>query len=146
MNSQTFKASYFYRLLSQDWNPFTPDIITIDANTVEYKRRNWYLISTDTQTYHFQNIIGVDIDKGFLGADIAIKTTGSAKITAVGFSKRKAEKIKQLCKKHIAAHSNKGIAERQRSVADELKKLKELLDSGVITQKEFDLQKDKLIG
>ena len=32
------------------------------------------------------------------------------------------------------------------SIADELKKLKELLDSGIITQAEFDAQKKKLIG
>jgi hypothetical protein len=32
------------------------------------------------------------------------------------------------------------------SVADELKKLKELLDAGVLTQEEFDAQKKKLLG
>jgi predicted Zn-dependent peptidase len=32
------------------------------------------------------------------------------------------------------------------SVADELKKLKELLDSGVLTQAEFDAQKKKLLA
>lgn len=32
------------------------------------------------------------------------------------------------------------------SVADELKKFKDLLDSGVITQEEFEVQKEKLLG
>lgn len=32
------------------------------------------------------------------------------------------------------------------SIADELKKLKELLDAGVLTQEEFDAQKKKLLG
>lgn len=32
------------------------------------------------------------------------------------------------------------------SVADELKKLKEILDAGVLTQEEFDAQKKKLLG
>ena len=34
----------------------------------------------------------------------------------------------------------------QRSNADELKKFKELLDSGVITQEEFDAKKKQLLG
>lgn len=44
---------------------------------------------------------------------------------------------------------NKLIAERQYkeiSNADELKKYKDLLDSGVITQEEFDLKKKQLLG
>jgi predicted Zn-dependent peptidase len=32
------------------------------------------------------------------------------------------------------------------STADELKKFKELLDSGVITQEEFDAKKKQLLG
>jgi hypothetical protein len=40
----------------------------------------------------------------------------------------------------ISAVSEKGI-----SIADELKKLKELLDQGVISQDEFDVQKKKLL-
>ena len=31
------------------------------------------------------------------------------------------------------------------SIADELKKLKELLDSGVLSQEEFDVDKEKLL-
>lgn len=34
----------------------------------------------------------------------------------------------------------------QMSIADELKKLKELLDAGVLTQEEFEAQKKKLLG
>ena len=32
------------------------------------------------------------------------------------------------------------------SVSDELKKLKDLLDSGIITQEEFDTKKKQLLG
>ncbi len=32
------------------------------------------------------------------------------------------------------------------SVADEIQKMKSLLDSGVLTQEEFDIQKKKLLG
>lgn len=146
MTPITFKASYFYRLLSQDWNPFTPDIITIDDHMIEHKRRNWYLISSDSQSYHFQNLVGVDIDKGFLGADLIIRTTGSAKIIVTGFSKGTAESIKEHCRKQMIAHSHKGRADKQVSVADELHKLKSLLDGGALSQSEYDAQKAKVLS
>jgi len=44
---------------------------------------------------------------------------------------------------------NKSVSqavENQYSTADELKKFKELLDSGVITQEEFDTKKKQLLG
>ena len=36
--------------------------------------------------------------------------------------------------------------EGSQSTADELKKFKELLDSGIITQEEFDAKKKQLLG
>jgi len=41
---------------------------------------------------------------------------------------------------------NKVIIQNNFSVADEIKKFKELLDAGVITQEEFDIQKSKLLN
>jgi hypothetical protein len=41
---------------------------------------------------------------------------------------------------------NSVIIQNNFSVADELKKFKELLDTGVITQEEFDIQKSKLLN
>ena len=42
--------------------------------------------------------------------------------------------------------SSKGVVVQQQSSADELKKYKELLDSGVISQEEFDAKKKQLLG
>ena len=41
---------------------------------------------------------------------------------------------------------NKQVVETKNDTADELKKFKELLDSGVITQEEFDAKKKQLLG
>ena len=155
----TFKAKYFFRLLEGDWNPFTPDIIQIDDQVIEHKRRNWYLISVDTQTYHFQNILGVDVNKGLFGATIVIKSAGNSKIEIRGFSKKTADEIKKICKTHIHTNTQRGTTDALASAisravshgggtstSDELKKLKELLDGGAINHEEFETQKRKILN
>lgn len=55
--------------------------------------------------------------------------------------------IQERQQKQIIISTVSGIAqESPHSNADELKKLKELLDSGVITQEEFDMKKKQLLG
>ncbi len=156
-----FKSSYFLRILKGDYNPFTPNVLTIDNNHIEYRRRNWHLISVDTEDLHFQNITGITVDKHLFGASIKIKSTGSDPIQVHGFWKKKANQIKDICSKNISANTQKGTTEAmadaiskavgnakgsQTSVADELKKLKELVDSGVITEDEFNEQKKNLMS
>ena len=103
--TQTFKSNYFYRLLKKDWNPLTPNIININDDYVEYRRRNWFLISSDSEMFHFQNIIGVDVNKGLFGATIIIKSNGSNDIRAWGFSKKNADTIKLICNHSIKLHT-----------------------------------------
>jgi hypothetical protein len=45
----------------------------------------------------------------------------------------------------IASNAPKTVQSPAPSIADEIKKLKELLDSGAITQEEYDSQKKKLL-
>jgi hypothetical protein len=151
---QKFKSSYFLRLLSGDFNPFTPNVITIDDNHIEYRRRNWYLISVDTENLHFQNVTGVSVDKHLFGATLKVKSTGNDSIFIHGFWKKKANEIKAICSKQISANTQRGTADAMAdaiskavgqanggggvSIADELKKLKDLLDGGVLSQEEFD--------
>lgn len=73
MDKQKFKSSYFFRILSGDFNPFTPNVIVIDNDHIEYRRRNWYLISVDTENLHFQNVAGISVDKHLFGATLIIK-------------------------------------------------------------------------
>lgn len=159
---QNFKSSYLLRILKGDFNPFTPNILNIGDNHIEYRRRNWYLISVDSENLHFQNVTGISIDKELFGASIKIKSTGNDSIVIHGFWKKKANTIKELCSKHISKNTQAGTAAAMADaiskavsqaggsngliVTDELKKLKELLDSGVISQLEFDSQKKRLLG
>ena len=50
-----------------------------------------------------------------------------------------------LCKK-AKSTPNQATVIQQTSAADELKKCKELLDSGIITQEEFNAKKKQLLG
>lgn len=157
-----YTSSYFLRLISGDYNPFTPNKIMINENEFEYSRRNWYLISVDTENLHFQNITGVSVDKHLFGSTLKIKSTGNDSIFINGFWKKKANEIRDICSKNISLNTQRGTTEVMAeaiskavsnvagsgtlSVADELNKLKELLDSDVLSQEEFDEQKKKLIA
>lgn len=67
----------------------------------------------------------------------------------VFFQKKNSElanNIKEFLEKKIAEKNNPAPTIQQTSSADELKKFKDLLDSGVITQEEFDAKKKQLLG
>lgn len=110
----------------------------------------------------YQQIEGVNIDTPMIGYSTITFIVGGEKIVAHGFTKSEAEEIKQICSDKISATSNRvqsdmitsAIADAigntksngQFSIADELNKLKELLDIGVLTQTEFNEQKSKLLN
>ena len=57
-----------------------------------------------------------------------------------------AQQIREFIEQKIANQQKQPTVVQQTSAADELKKFKELLDSGVITQEEFDAKKKHLLG
>ena len=69
---------------------------------------------------------------------------------AIAFTKKDLEKMKEIYNYvdgKIREYKNKGNGTvQQLSPADELKKFKELLDAGIITQDEFDAKKKELLG
>ena len=174
LETKTYKSSYLYRVLKGDYNPFTPNHVSINEREFQFRRRNWYLISNNTQTFNFQHITGIDVDKHLLGATIIIRPQGNDDVIVFGLSKKDASEIREHCLNYINAQTRGATTEILRktivttsesstqaivtavdgsgrnpsnlSVADELKKLKELLDSGIITQEEFNTQKSKLIN
>ncbi|MFR2523847.1 SHOCT domain-containing protein [uncultured Alistipes sp.] len=164
MEEKGFKSSYVLRLLKGDWNPFTPNVVRVNNEFIERRRRNWYLISVDTETYHFQNITGVFVDKHLIGATIRIMTAGNnSYIYIEGFSKKQADALKELCKKYISKNTQRSAVDAMAdsitsaignhksesaasSKARELKELKELLEQGVLTQEEFVAQKNKILN
>jgi len=151
-----FSSKYLLRALHGDYHPFTPNHLSIDENRVEFERRNWHMISVDTENLDFQNITGITVDKHIFGASLNFKSTGSDPIIVHGFGKKDADRIRQLCMANVMANTQRRTSHAmsdalknsqgpQISVADELQKLKNLVDAGILTQTEFEEQKAKLL-
>lgn len=154
-----FKSSYLLRVLCGEYNPFRGNHIIITDSYFEHSKRNWFLISKDTNKIHFQSMSGIFVDKHLFGASIKID-----KMVLHGFGKKTADRIKELCSEYISLNSQRGTTEElaatiQKAItsgfqggtsnfskADELKKLKDLLDQGALTQEEFEEQKKALLN
>ena len=66
-------------------------------------------------------------------------------MTATGFTKDEVKQIKKAIEER-KLNSKKDTHGASVSIADELKKLKELVDAGVITAADFEQQKKNLLG
>ncbi len=107
----------------------------------------------------YQQIEGINIETPMIGYSTITFVVGGEQIVGHGFTKSEVEEIKQICSAKISAGSNRGQGRAagawssadvagntgQISVADELIKLKRLLDIGVLTADEFNEQKSKLL-
>lgn len=158
MTENVFVSNYFLRILKGDFHPFTPNYIKMDDDHIEYSRRNWHLISVDSESLHFQNITGITVNKHLFGATLIVKSSGNDSIIVDGFWKSAANEIKKQCEQRIAAHTQRGSNEALKqifndntkaasySAADEIIKCKKLLDEGVITTEEFQQMKKRILG
>jgi hypothetical protein len=116
------------------------------------------LFGGKTQFFDYKQISSVSIDTPMIGYSTITFYAAGTKIAAYGFKKDEVNKIKQaidIGKSYVPTtkveHSHSHSYETPKptgpiSVADELLKLKQLLDAGVLTKEEFDAQKSKLIG
>ena len=76
-------------------------------------------------------------------------SSASGKVTFGFYTQEKADEVYQIVSQQISnRQNNKGSVTvvNNNSNADELKKYKDLLDSGIITQEEFDAKKKQLLG
>lgn len=126
------------------------------------------VIAQNLKTYPLEKIDNVEMKKSVFGrvfdcGKISITTAGSNtnnKNSAITFSGMKyCDDFKNTlmeaidnCKDEAAKKNAKAMAEAlgnkgsQTSSVDEIKKLKELLDSGILSQEEFDTKKKQLLG
>ena len=83
------------------------------------------------------------------GASTLIFSTSSGKIPFGIYTLEKLEELHQVVSQQIANRQNSKdsvTVVNNTSNADELKKYKDLLDAGILTQEEFDAKKKQLLG
>lgn len=67
----------------------------IEEMYIKISKRNWYLISIDTNIYSFRFIRNIQIDTHVFGADIELRITGGV-ARALSIPKKDAKMIKHL--------------------------------------------------
>ena len=142
MEEKIYKASRV-----SEGNRIFPAEIHIEDTEIMLKIPGFF--SGKSRHIVYQQIEGVNIDTPIIGYSTITFVVGGEEVVAHGFSKSEVNEIKQICTAKIAASrmlSQSGNNNTQISVADELKKLKELLDAGVLSQEAFNQQKMKLLN
>lgn len=106
---------------------------------------NQRLVGNSSTSIDLSKINDVSVSNGALISQVVIDSLGE--IVHVGVSKKEGPNIVRLF--HEALEQNRTVSAAPvagTSQADELMKFKQLLDSGVITQEEFDKKKNQLLG
>jgi hypothetical protein len=106
------------------------------------------LFSGESKHFDFNHIASVEIDTPLIGFSTISIFAGGTQMSANGFTKAEAEQIKQAIEdgKTNTSQPTHTAPKATISIADELKKLKELLDAGVLTTQEFETQKARLLN
>ena len=117
-------------------------LLVTDRRVVIFSKK---LGGYDVQDYAYGLLTGVDHKKGLTSGHVNLRAAGdSADVQQV--QKDDVERIAQVIRDRMAvAHSHTATTSGG-SVADELVKLAQLRDAGVLTEAEFASQKAKLIG
>ena len=158
-NDITFKSKYILRLLKGDWW-ITGNHIIINDHYFEFRKRNKHLISVDSLQFHWQYVESIMVDKHILGATLKI-SVGKKIYNIKGISKKTADNIQSVALKYISINTQRGAADalagaitqavgggntNHSSTADELKKFKELHDTEIISDEEFEEIKKRLLN
>ncbi len=113
------------------------------------------LFSGETKQFDYHHIASVEIDTPLVGFSSITIFAGGTMMAANGFTKTEVKQIKEEIERgklnaRSAVQSEPVVVHApsasSSSLADELKKLKDLVDAGVITSEEFEQQKKKMLG
>ena len=132
-------------------NEFRPNRIFVYADRLE--EHNPGLIKRKIQKLRYEQIAQIGIDRGPIFATLRIESTGGAVMVVKGLAKDEANKAEVIIRERIQQSSqmnqNQPVVVNgptSISVADELQKLAALRDSGVVTEEEFQQQKNRLLS
>jgi hypothetical protein len=134
-------------------------VITVKAGIGSLLTGN---VSDGEKTIYYSDVIGVQFKKsgfqiGYLQLETASSTMNnknnnffnenSFTFDKTKVSNEKMEEISEFVKQKVEEYKHhKSNVTMAVSPADEVKKMKELLDMGILTQEEFDIKKKQLLG
>ena len=132
---------------------FTPNVIRVWLDRVE-EYEHHAIRKKGTQAISFHQVAQVKLGRGLRWTDISVESTGGHVITLKGVPKSDGETVKGLIDnavnsaRHGASQGSPPAAGSppQASVADELIKLAQLRDTGVLSPEEFEVQKARVMN
>jgi hypothetical protein len=138
-----FEASRF-----KGGRPFTPNVIRVWPDRIE-EYEHHALRKKGTQTISFTQVAQVSIARGLIWTDISVESTGGHIITLIGMPKDDADRVKNLIDTAVAdvrTPTAARVSVAGPDVADQLRRLADLRDEGILTEEEFAAQKAKLLS
>jgi hypothetical protein len=131
---------------------FTPNVIRVWPDRVE-EYEHHALRKKETRTVNYRQVSEVSLARGLVWSNITIESTGGQSFELEGVPKADAERVKSLLDNAVAAARGGTSAAPVAAasapvpdVADQLRKLADLRDQGILTDDEFAAQKAKLLG
>ena len=148
------RSAPLYEFQASRWKGgrlFAPNVIRIWPDRIE-EYESHALRRKETRAIGFQQVSEVSLARGLVWSNISVESTGGKSVALEGIPKSDAERVKGLIDDGVAAA--KGGASRSPAastppaldVADQIRKLAELRDQGILTEEEFAAQKSKLLG
>lgn len=96
----------------------------------------------DLEVFPYANISSFEIGKGMLGRSVSFFASGN-KVKLKWINQGEVDKFIEYVKQNVGKKSEIKLPS---SVADEIKKLAELKEAGVLTEEEFEVKKKQLLG
>ncbi|MES2702598.1 MAG: hypothetical protein V4649_08170 [Bacteroidota bacterium] len=123
-------------------NRLFPAEIHIEETEIMLKFPGFF--SEKSRHIMYQQVEGVHVDSPMIGYSTITFVVGGERFVGHGFTKAEVEEIKDICSEKISDNAPRNGGGNI-SIADEVKKLKEVLDDGIITQQGYDTQKARLL-
>jgi hypothetical protein len=128
---------------------FTPNVIRVWPDRIE-EYEHHAIRKKGTQAISFQQVSEVSMSRGLVWSDVSVESTGGKSITMDGIPKGDADRVKKMIDDAVFA-SKRGpvsapVAAAAPDLADQLRKLADLRDQGILTEDEFSAQKARLLG
>jgi hypothetical protein len=127
---------------------FRPNRVLIFDDRVEEHDRDF--LKKRMQTIHFVHVAQISVKRGMVWSEVAIESTGGHSIVARGLAKTEADEAKKLLDRLLRESRGRGVATYsapvQNDIPEQIRKLGELKDAGLISTEEFEAKKTELLS